>query len=710
MNTLEKPWFERTFLWGQVNLTEDDPEKCDIEQWKAYWKSSGIEGAIINCSGIVSYYQSSYASQYKAAFLGEKDYFGLWNQAAREAGLAVIARMDISSTTKDMYEEHPAWYCRDRQGNPILSQGRYTTCVNGGYYQEFIPEIFTEVIEKYHPDGFADNSWAGNGIKTICYCESCQKRFQEKYGLELPESVDWKNPVYRKWVKWNYDIRTENWKLFNRTTKANGGNDCLWVGMINADPFRTGGRFYDIKRLVEASEFIFCDHQSRDQYCDFSQNAVNGGLLRLASRETIIAAESMAHYMKGTRTFRLLSGEEQEIRKWMLCGISGGISPWVHFVGGQLYDKRKLKASEDILLWHKENREYLLERKNIANIGVIWNQETPVYYGRDDSLEKAAFPWLGMTKALSVAGFAFLPVHADDIDTYADRMQTLVLPNVAILSEKQQESIENWLKQGKNLLITGETGCYDAEGEWKGNPQFYEMLGLTISKPANTDTRKDEDNWLNHENHSYCRITTPEHPIFQLCKDTQLLPFGGSVQKTASNGTLSAPAAYIPAFPIYPPEFSWIREESDEALIYAGELQSGSRVVYLAGDFDRRYATTHLPDYQRILESAVSWCAGLSLPVRVSAQAHINVQIYEKADCYILQLVNLAGSDVPVGCLHEKLPISHITITLPLNLAGKKAYSRVDQKEYLITQKGEYGQLLLPVLEEQELLVIPKQE
>ena len=89
-----EPWYQRTFLWGQVNLTEDDPVRCDLSFWQDYWKKTGVEGVIINCGGIVSYYRSRFSYQYKAQGLGEQDYFGLWNRAAREAGLTVIARME----------------------------------------------------------------------------------------------------------------------------------------------------------------------------------------------------------------------------------------------------------------------------------------------------------------------------------------------------------------------------------------------------------------------------------------------------------------------------------------------------------------------------------------------------------------------------------------------------------------------------------------
>ena len=82
-----EPWYRQLRRFGQTNLTEDDPEKCDLAFWKNYWKQARVQGVIINCGGIVAYYQSKFPLQYRAARLGERDLFGEFNQAAREAGL-----------------------------------------------------------------------------------------------------------------------------------------------------------------------------------------------------------------------------------------------------------------------------------------------------------------------------------------------------------------------------------------------------------------------------------------------------------------------------------------------------------------------------------------------------------------------------------------------------------------------------------------------
>jgi len=177
------PWYQRTYRWAQTNFTEDDPVKADIEFWRKHWKRAKIQGVIVNCGGIVAYYPSQYPLQYRAKYLGEQDFFKKVNDAAREEGIIVVARMDINRATKEFFDAHPDWFCRKKNGEPIMTGDRYYSCVNSGYYKEYIPQVLTEIIEKYRPAGFADNSWRGLDRYTICYCDNCKKKFKAERGL-----------------------------------------------------------------------------------------------------------------------------------------------------------------------------------------------------------------------------------------------------------------------------------------------------------------------------------------------------------------------------------------------------------------------------------------------------------------------------------------------------------------------------------------------
>ena len=179
----------------------------------------------------MSYYPSKFKLQYRAKFLGDRDFFKEFSEAAREAGLKVVARMDINRASKEFYDTYPDWFCVDKDGRPITSQDRYFSCVNSDYYKKYIPDVLTEIIEKYRPEGFADNSWKGLGRDTICYCSNCRNKFKEECGLELPERVSWEDPVYREWIRWSYKCRIENWDLFNK------GNPKCWRKGLSMDRY-----------------------------------------------------------------------------------------------------------------------------------------------------------------------------------------------------------------------------------------------------------------------------------------------------------------------------------------------------------------------------------------------------------------------------------------------------------------------------------------
>ena len=215
------PWYRTAVRWGQTNITERDPTRYDIGWWRDYWKRTAIGGVIINAGGIVGYYPSKFPLQDRAQFLNGRDLYGELVDAARQDGLAVIARMDSNRTTEDFFKAHPDWFARHESGEPYRADDKYVTCVNSDYYGRYL-QRFDRDHRTQSPDGFADNSWAGLARTSIWYCENSGRTFRDKHGKPLPRKADWDDQTYRIWNEWNYDRRIEIWDLNNRTTKAAG--------------------------------------------------------------------------------------------------------------------------------------------------------------------------------------------------------------------------------------------------------------------------------------------------------------------------------------------------------------------------------------------------------------------------------------------------------------------------------------------------------
>lgn len=683
------PWYERIYRWGQTNLTEDDPLKCDLNFWRKQWKETKVQGVIVNCGGIVAYYPSKFGLQYRAQFLNDRDFFKEFSEAAQEEGLAVIARMDINRATNDFFEAYPEWFCRDIKGNPYTSNGRYFSCVNSGYYKEYIPAVLEEIIEKYYPVGFTDNSWKGLDRKHICYCNNCKRKFRKDYGHDLPQIVSWDDPIYLDWIRWNYNCRTENWDLFNETTQRAGGEDCLWLGMLHADPANPSGTFCDLKEILERSKIIFSDHQSRDTLNGFEQNSINGTLLRLASDEQVLVPESIANYVRGNRSFRLAANPAQETHMWMIEGIAGGISPWFHHIGGSQNDRRQFKTPISSFQWHAENEQYLYNREDLANVGLIWNQANADFYGRDDMREKITMPWSGFCHALVKARIPFLPINASHIDRYSSRIKTLILPDIAILSDDQIDAICQFVKKGGNLIMTGISSTLDSNGNLSNDKRLWDLLGLKLSENKVGAFSKTNSNWEFYSTHTYFRLPSSRHEIFMGFEDTDIVPFGGGLHIVESTGNLDPLAIYIPEFPIYPPEFSWIREECpDINTLFAGTLESGSRVVYFPSDIDRCYGRDRLPDHGNLLANAIKWSAKDTLPICIDGGGVIDCKIYKQDERIIIHLINISGCNQNPGYCDEYFPIGPITVTINATRASKALLRVAGGEVAIITSNG----------------------
>ena len=151
---------------------------------------------------------------------------------------------------------------------------------------------------------------------------------------------------------------------------------------------------------------------------------------------------------------------------------------------------------------------------------------------------------------------------------------------------------------------------------------------------------------------------TPATEIFAGLDQTDIVGFGGCFPMVDNFGQLlQQTSAYIPAFPIYPPEFSWIREFKPElGTSFAGVLKTGSRIVYLAADLDRCYGKEGLSDHARILVNAVHYAADHGLPLTVSGEGKLDCTIYQQGKRVIVHLVNTRWLQPQSGLPGQILP------------------------------------------------------
>lgn len=692
----QQPWYRTVTRWGQINITEKDPEQYDIGWWRKFWKTNETQGVIINAGGIVAYYPTQIPLHRKAEFLGNRDLFGELCRAAHADGLAVFARMDSNRAHEDLYKAHPDWFAINAQGKPYRADDLYITCVNSPYYEEHIPAILTEIARLYKPEGFTDNSWSGLGRNSPCYCSHCQKSFRDKTGHDIPTQKNWDNRVYKNWIRWNYDRRTVIWELNNRTTKAAGGPDCIWSGMNNGSISGQSGSFRDYKAIGERADILMLDDQSRTDAGGFQYNSELGKRVHGLMGWDKLAPESMALYQHVRPWFRLASKPAAESRMWMVSGIAGGIQPWWHMISAYHEDRRMYQTAEPIFRWHKANQPYLINRRPVATIGLVWSQQNSDFYGRDSVEERVELPWRGMGQALIRARIPYIPVHADHIDRDAAQLSVLVLPSVGVLTQGQMDAIRRFVAKGGSVVATGETSLYDEWGDVRPDYGLADLFGahLIPNQPKDIPNEKVARDAY----HTYLRLTpelrarvngphvsgeppitnSQRHPILSGFGETDILPFGGLLDPKRIDAGAEVLLTYIPQFPTYPPEKAYMRTpRTDIPGLVVRTTSGGGRVAFVPADLDKQFGLLNLPDHANLLANTVRWAAKDEFPMTVEGAGLIDCHLYQQPGRLILHLVNLTSAATWRQPLDELIAVGPFTVTLklPAGVSGRKAQS-----------------------------------
>jgi hypothetical protein len=722
------PWYRRALRWGQTNITEIDPTRYDIPWWRQYWRRNRAQGVIINAGGIVAYYPSKFQLHHQAEFLRGRDLYGELAAAAHADGLAVLARMDSSRAHEDFYRAHPDWFAKDAAGRPYRSGDLYTACINSPYYEEYLPGVLREIIERTRPEGFTDNSWSGLERNSICHCENCAKKFRAVASADLPQEKNWNNPNYRRWIQWNYARRLEIWDLNNQTTKAAGGPDCLWIGMNGGSVSGQCLNFRDDREICRRAEIIMLDYQTRNNAEGFQANGQAGKLIHSLLGWDKLIPESMALYQAGSPAFRAASKPEPEVRMWMLDGFAGGLQPWWHHVGAYEEDRRAYHTVEPILRWHQKHESFLINRQPVATVAILWSQQNTDFYGRDNAAESVELPFRGVTNALLRAHIPWLPLHLDDLERDAAKFSAVILPNLGAMSPAQCEGLRSFVRQGGGLIATGASSLCDEWGDARTDFGLADLFGAhrIAGKGGMVDSATSRG--AAATSHTYLRldpelrevvdgpkagdeppVTVGRHPVLRGFEQTDILPFGGSLEMLNVESQAQVLMTFVPPSPVSPPETAWMREPRTNipGLILNSPFQ-GARIAFLPADLDARFGRDNLPDHGNLLANLVRWAARDQIPIAVEGRSLVDCHLYRQSGRLILHLVNLTSAGTWRAPVDELIPIGplRVKVRIPPNIRPGKLQLLVSGQPAALSVREGWAAFELPSVLDHEVAII----
>jgi len=442
-----------------------------------------------------------------------------------------------------------------------------------------------------------------------------------------------------------------------------------------------------------------------------------------------LAPESMAMYQSGPGYYRVASKPAAEARMWMISGTAGGIQPWWHYVAAYHEDRRMYDTPEPVMRWAKANESLLVNREPVASVGVFWSQRNTDFFGRDDAADRVDAPYTGFMHALVRARIPYVPIHAEDLAGAVGKISLLVLPNVGGLSDRECDTVRAFVRGGGSLFATGATSRYDEWGDPRADYGLADIFGAHAAAPAPRLSTGQSGRRSTAELHTYLRLT-PElrasvngpkagderpmsgagrHAVLKGFDWTDILPYGGTLQDLKVDPGAVVPLTFVPPFPTYPPETSWMRLPSTTIPGLVLSEKGGSRVAFMPADIDSWYTRLHLPDHGDLLANVVRWAAGASIPLAIEGPGMIDCHLYRQGARLILHLVNLTNAATWRAPMEEIIPVGpfHVVQTPPKGVrSSPTARLAVSGTTTAVRRGGSTVELSVPWMRDHEVVVL----
>jgi hypothetical protein len=249
-------------------------------------------------------------------------------------------------------------------------------------------------------------------------------------------------------------------------------------------------------------------------------------------------------------------------------------------------------------------------------------------------------------------------------EAWSRGLRTLVLPNVAAMSDAQCAQVLEFVEKGGAIVATHETSLFDEWGRPRGDFGLRDLFGVsyggkTIERQQNAYLRPDKSAKYAGE-------------FLRGLEDAGMLVHGVKRLEVQPRGEWTSPVMTVPSYPDLPMEEVYIREPIPRFPGVVVREAGKGRVVYFPWDIDRSIWDVMNFDHVRLFGNAVKWASRDDAMARVTGPGVIDLAYWEQSGSVALHLVNLTNPMMMKGPFREILPVDpqRVEIHLP---EGKRA-------------------------------------
>ena len=482
--TTDDRWWKREPIrFLQTNLSETD-STVDPKALVSAVADFGANTFLMNMGGIVAQYPTRVPFHYPSTFLpAGRDLFGDVVREAHARKIRVIGRFDLSKTQRPVFDAHPEWFFRRANGDPVIYNGLYSTCINGNYYREHALTILAEALERYEVDGLFFNMFGNpsadySGVPTgPCQCQACQTRYRARYGRPIPAAAD---ADYRAFMAdSSREVAATIAELIHRKRPA--------AAFLTYIQDHTDGIMSEsntaVGRALPMWPYSASDNVSRSLGSEPEKVAIN------LAMSFVDFPWRYAHVPPSETALRLYQN------------LAHGAPPAI-VVSGPMpqQDRTGLLAAKPIFDWHARHEDLYVGQKNAARVLLLTTGDTASYRGFFRLLTEEHIPFMVSENQRWM----------DD----GSRFDLVIAPEAA------PAGLERYVREGGRLLVAGTTPPPVPVGNIAGrkSTQGYWRIHDRTSLPSlkNTDLI-----FLDGE---YLEIAPPAHPILTLIPTSMFGP------------------------------------------------------------------------------------------------------------------------------------------------------------------------------------------
>jgi hypothetical protein len=498
----------------------------------------------------------------KHAGLKDTDFVGELRQFLNDEDIKFTAYYSVGFD-EHIVRTHPEWACRDENGKLIaLLDNQFAfhwVCMHSGY-SKYCLDQFEEIIDGYHPDGLMLDIMS----PPICYCESCQNSFRNRYAMDIPRRDD-QECYWRQLLELRDRIVVLG---FVQQVRELINLKCPeMILTINGGPI-------DFRReTLNHTDFDFAEHHAEGGLWDACWRGLDPNNMPMVA----VSPDPYDPYpVESIITSAALSVAQNTMPNFgsFTFKPDGSLNKLDLINTGQAFGEiQKIEP-------------YLRDRQSVKSIAVLYSENTRLYdnhdvIGHNSGYQRCRSFTEGLLGTLELCNYSKYPFDAISEDHILEgqlsQYESLILPNVTCMSAEIASEIRTFVRAGGILFISHRTGLKDEFGYDLPNFQLSELMGCNFARMRNEYALNVWGGYVNR-----C-----EHPIWKDMPEADLSFMGPFVETTPNNGIavathklpLATGRALVPSF--LPPS-----QSTDYPAIYMNDYGNG-RVVYFSFNFFR---------------------------------------------------------------------------------------------------------------------------